>query len=103
MIKELEIQRIDSVKNSINDFLSLHNKIFKQNTEEILMILNETPNDTMDITAVLSDEETNILKNEFGEGHLFEVLIHWALPSPPRSNLVVKSGNIDRETGVFKV
>ena len=102
-VKQLEINRLDSIKTSIESFLSLHNNIFRQNTEEVSILLNGIPLDTMDISSVHSEEEMNFFIEEFGDKELFEGLATWELSMPPRSNLIVKVGLIERETAVFKV
>jgi PH domain len=101
-LKSLETQRIESVKVAIEEFLTLHSTIFKQNIDEVAEVLKDVPVDTIEINGVLGEEESKILREEFGED-MFESLINWKLESPPRSNLVVKQGYIERETAVFKV
>lgn len=102
-LQQIEIQRVQSVKSSIDSFIELHDKIFKQNIEEVSILLNEVPLDVLEISSILGEDDKKVLENDFGSPDVFQALATWKLPSPPRSNLVVKSGSIERETGVFKV
>lgn len=99
----LEGNRLDSVKAAITEFLSLHSSIFRQNIEEVSLLLNDVQADVIDVGTLLGEDEKKVLVEDFGSEETFTALSSWKLETPPRSNLVVKAGSIERETAVFKV
>ena len=100
--KELEANRINSIKSSVEEFLNLHSDIFKQNIEEIGMIINEFSFQDEDIFTVLGDEK-ELFYDTFGGQDFFKGLIEWPMPTPPESKLIIKAGMIEQEAGVFKM
>ncbi|OMJ86472.1 hypothetical protein SteCoe_11965 [Stentor coeruleus] len=103
MLKRLENSRVACVKDCLFSFLTLHNSVFRQSTEDVAMILQEMPSEIVEMNKILNTDDLEILRNEYSCEDPFDSFKNYILPQVPKKNLIVKEGFIERETGVFKV
>lgn len=103
MLKRLESSRVACVKDCLCSFLDLHSSVFRQSTEDVSMILQEVPSDSVEMNKILNLDDLEILRNEYGCEDPFDSFKNYILPQVAKKNLIVKEGFIERETGVFKV
>jgi hypothetical protein len=103
MLIKVEGLRVETLKKAISSFIQLHDSVFHIKAEEAWKLIQDLESDSWELAAIVGEDESQNFWKEFGEGDFFERIIDWKLPEPPKSQLIVREGDIDRETAVFKV
>lgn len=102
---ELEVQRIKAIKNTMTKFVEFESQVFNIQIDDALFALGDVTEDvskTMDSSKLLTENELEMLKELAGEGEPLELLINWKLQVPNSTDLIVKEGELSRESGVFR-
>ncbi len=102
---QLEHQRIKEVKNTMINFVNLHNELFVNHdisTLESLEAINEDVTERLNAMKLATEEEMEILKELGGRTDPLDALIKWSLPMPSQTQLTIRQVNLEKETGVMR-
>lgn len=101
----LEHQRMKEVKNTMINFVNLHNELFVNHDVsalDSLEAINENVTDRLNSMKLATDEEIQTLKELGDSSDPLEALINWSIPLPAQTNLTIRQTNIEKETGMLR-